>query len=473
MILIVFIGGSAMADDHLRAIDSIYQRIDMQKGDQRINSLIALSEAYRLVSFDKSLKTGEEAMQYADEKGVQALKGKILKSLGVTAYQNGDFDLALSYYQKAAIAFELINDLEGKSAVFNNIGLIYKAQGQFDQAIAFYHEALALQKTLGDEKRYASTAINLAGLYYQQGKLDKALDAYYQSQMVYKKFQDTVKIAVTTYSMALVYWQWDQNDKALEMLAEALTVFELYDLKLDMARTYYNMGLIYAYDKGDNEKAMKLFLQSLDMREKLGNPQGTANVIVNIANIWIDQGSFDKAFELYHRGLRINQSMNYVDGTVMTYYYMGMAYQKMANFRQSNEMLTKCIEIAQQSEINTYDDLVNEARLKNYAGLGDFDQFIEQFRLFQSSRDSIVAKYHVLQTAEAHARYKIEELLPEIDALMAENQMQHEQIKRHQFAFSILGLLAALAMLFWIIIWRRKKAPSMSDSEPSLSTAQE
>lgn len=448
---------TAFADDQMQFIDSLYRQLNEQKGEQRINTLVLLSEAFRQVSLDKSLKTGEEAMSYAEEEGMQSMKGKILKSLGISAYVSGDFDLALAYYQKAAAAYESVNDKAGKAAVTNNIGLIYKAQGQSQKAITYYNEARKLQEETGNEKAYASTTINVAGLYYQLGDLDQALDAFYQSQMVYKKLQDTVKVAVTTYSMALVYWQWDQNDKALEMLNEALQVFREHDMKLDIARTYYNMGLIYAYDKGNNEKAMSLFLQSLEMREKIGNPQGTANVIVNIANIWIEQGRFDQAFELYDRGLRMAQSMKYVDGIVMTYYYMGIAYQKMRDFHQSNESLQACLKEAQQHGIHTYDELVNEALLKNYAGLGDFDRFSDAFKAFQADRDSIAAKYNKLQTAEAHARYKIDEILPEMDALMAQNKQQKEQIKVYRFAFSAFALLTALSIIIWLMARRRKK----------------
>ncbi len=468
-ILFCFFSVTVLADNQLHDIDSLYRQLDVQKGEQRINTLVSLSEAFRQVSLDKSLKTGEEAMQYADEEGMQTMKGKILKSLGVSAYVSGDFDLALSYYQKAAEAFESVGDKEGKSAALNNIGLIYKAQGQSAQAISFYNEARKLQEETGNEKAYASTTINVAGLYYQLGDLDKALDAFYQSQMVYKKLHDTVKVAVTTYSMALVYWQWDQNDKALDMLDEALKVFQEYDMKLDIARTYYNMGLIYAYDKGDSEKAMSLFLQSLEMREKIGNPQGTANVIVNIANIWIDQGRFDQAFKLYDRGLRMSESMKYVDGTVMTYYYMGIAFQKMKNFNKSNESLNACIDEAQQHNIHTYDDLVNEAMLKNYAGLGDFDRFGEAFKAFQAGRDSIAAKYNKLQTTEAHSRYKLDELLSEMDVVIAENKHQKEQIRMYRFAFSALALLLALSIVFWLFVQKSKKT-ARQDPPQSIAT---
>ncbi|MDA3942113.1 MAG: tetratricopeptide repeat protein [Bacteroidetes bacterium] len=452
------------ADELLKTIDSLYSQLDKQEGHQRIETLISLSEAYRLVSFDKSLRTGEDAVNYANENGFQKLKGKVLKSLGISAYQSGDYALAISYYQKALEAYDQVNDLSGKAAVINNLGLVHKLLGENDKALTFYNQAFTIQEQLGDERAYATTNINIASIYYQLGELDKAYDAYYKSQLIFKKLGDSLRYATVTNNIANVYWQWDQNDKALELLDETLEIYQQHHSLLDMSRVIYTKGLIYAYDKGDHEIALEMFRHSLDLREKIGNPQGTGNVVINIANIWMDQQRYTEAFEFYERGLRIHRSIGYVDGILMAYYYMGVAHQKMGNYLESNRYFAKCQEKAAEFEITQYEELIIEGRMKNFAALGDFENFSIQFDHFIDARDTLISKYLDLQTEEAHKSFRIEELMTEIALLSANNTKIKSQLQIYQFGLSSLLILAFLLVLFWlsrkkIKQYRRRKKP--------------
>lgn len=466
ILISIFFIETVIADEKLKAIDSLYMLLDMQQGDTRVETMVSLSEAYRLISFDKSLKAGEDAITYADEKGFQKMRGKILKSLGVTAYESGDYDLALEYYEKAGIAFEMIDDLGGKATIYHNEGLIYRMLGDNDKSLEYYKKALALHQQLGDELAAANTNVNIGNIYYQKGKLEEAFDAQYKSQLVFKKADDSILYAITTYNIANIYWQWDQNDKALELLDESLNIYQKFNELLRMSQAYYTKGLIYAYDKGDNQKALEMFRISLDLREKIGNPQGTANVIINIANVWMEQERYDEAFEFYNRGLRIHTTLGYVDGILMAYYYMGLAHQKMGSYQQSNLLFDQCENKALEFKISQYEDLIAEGRLKNYAALGDFENFLVQFKRFSNARDTIAEQYHSLKTSAANNKFKIEQLLEEVGRISAVNRQQEKRIQFFQFSFSALLTLFFVSLLFWVYQKKVKNLHFKSKRKP-------
>ena len=463
--LSVFFIETAVADNKISTIDSLYALLDKQKGDSRIETMISLSEAYRLVSFNKSLKTGESAIDYADEKGFQMMHGKILKSLGITAYQSGDYDLSLGYYDKAISAYKQIGDSSGVASIYNNIGLVHKLLGANDKALEYYMKASALQHQLGDDLLAASTDLNIASIYYQKGKLDEAYDTYYKAQLVFKKKNEKIHYADATYNIANVYWQWDQNDKALELLDEVMDIYQDFNALLEMSRVFYTKGLIYAYDKGDAQKALEMFKLSLDLREKIGNPKGTANIIINIANVWMDQERYSDAFEFYNRGLRIHTSIGHVDGILMAYYYMGLAHQKMANYSQSNDYFDQCEAKAVEFEISQYDDLIAEGRLKNYAALGDFDSFQMQFEYFTSSRDTLAERYLSLKALEASSAFKIDQLMDELARVSLVNKQQASRIRVFHYGISTLVTLFFVLLLLWLYKRNLKKNAIIEKSE--------
>lgn len=469
--LSVFFIETAVADDKINAIDSLYALLDTQKGDARLETMISLSEAYRLVSFNKSLKTGEAAIDFANEKGFQMMRGKILKSIGITAYQSGDYDLSLEYYDKAVSAYDQVGDSGGVAAVYNNIGLVHRLLGANDKALEYYEKAFALQLQLGDELAAATTDINIASIYYQKGKHDEAYDAYYKSQLVFKKAGDSMRYATTTYNIANIYWQWDQNDKALELLDEALVIYQNQHALLDMSRAFYTKGLIFAYDKRDYKKALTMFRLSLDLREKIGNPEGTANVIINIANIWMEQERYSEAFEFYNRGLRIHTTLGHIDGILMAYYYMGLAHQKMGSYEKSNDYFDLCEAKAVEFEIIQYEDLIAEGRLRNYAAMGDFESFQIQFELFSSARDTLLERYLSLQTREAKSNFEIDQLMDELARVSLINKQQAKRIQVFHYGTSALFTLFFVLLLVWFYqrnirkTWFRKNAKSLHEKK--------
>ncbi|HOI32760.1 MAG: tetratricopeptide repeat protein [Bacteroidales bacterium] len=430
------------ANENLRMVDSLYQLLDRQQGDQRIETMINLSEAYRLISYDKSLKTGQDAVSYAEAEGFQRLKGKVLKSMGISAFQSDDYELAFEYYEQALEAYEKADDKASKGAVLNNIGLVYKKMGDSDKALDYYQQAYAIQFEMNDTQAYASTSNNMASLYYQRGELDKAFDMYYQLQLLFLDMQDSLHYAQVTHNMANVYWQWDQNEKALQLLDEAGSIYLAFNATLDLSRVYYTQGLIYAYDFGDYVSALEKFNLTLDLREKLGNPLGTANVMINVANIWMEQERYEDAFNFYKRGLSIHESIGHTDGILMAYYYMGLANQKIGKYKESNYWLDKCQAKSKAVKSRLYEDLILEARMRNAAATGNYDDFLVYFDQFVIARDSLTDAFNKLQSIVAENRNQIKEQQTTIDQLNETNMQHSESLAAYQNTFyTLLGLL--------------------------------
>jgi tetratricopeptide (TPR) repeat protein len=458
------------ADGQLHVIDSLYQLLDGQQGDQRIETMINLSEAYRLVSYDKSLKTAQDAVSYAETEGFQRLKAKVLKSMGISAYQSDDYELALSYYKQAIKAYENSGDQLGKATVLNNTGLVYKQLGDNEKALELYQQAYDIQFKMSDISAYATTNINIAGIYYQRGELNKAFDAYYQAQLLFGELKDSLRYAQVTNNLANVYWQWNQNEKALQLLDEAKMIYQRFNATADLSRIFYTQGLIYAYDYADYNKALDRFNRSLVLREELGDPLGTANVLINIANIWMEQERFEEAFSFYQRGLRIHETIGHTDGILMAYYYMGIANQKLNRFDESNVWLTKCEEKSKEVNSRLYEDLILEARMKNASALGNYKGFLAYFDEFVIARDSLADAYSNLQTADAQNRYQLKEYESQLASLAKEYDRLQTRFLSYQYTFyTILGLLFLLfvyGLIKFVLIRFRRSIHNKQQKNP-------
>jgi tetratricopeptide (TPR) repeat protein len=173
-------------------------------------------------------------------------------------------------------------------------------------------------------------------------------------------------------------------------------------------------------------------------------------VIINIANIWMEQGRYTEAFEFYNRGLRIHTALGHIDGILLAYYYMGMAHQKMGNYEKSNDYFDQCEAKAKEFDISQYDDLIIENRLKNYAAMGDFDQFQIQFELFSSAHDTLLERYLSLQTREAKSNFEIDKLMGELARVSLINKKQSTRIQVFHYGISAFFTLFFVLLLVWL-----------------------
>ncbi len=191
---------SIQAQDELLKIDSLNQLISNQSGSERMKSLLALSEAYRMVSVDKSIKTGWDALTYADEHGLNSLKASVLRSLGQSAQQAGDFDLAADYYKKAATYFSNLNNREGLARTYNLIGILNLNKSELDTALVYFDRVHTLADELDNDTLRCTAMKNQGQIWFEMGELNKAHDSFYKSSLVFLQLKDTVNYA-TVYSL--------------------------------------------------------------------------------------------------------------------------------------------------------------------------------------------------------------------------------------------------------------------------------
>jgi|GEM_PF-6466862 len=196
--------------------------------------------------------------------------------------------------------------------LFSNMGCTYQNQGDYDKALEFHNKALPIhEKVLGTEHPdTAATYNNIASVYYAQKDYSKALEFYNKDLAISEKVLGTEHpdTAITYNNIAVVYKYQGDYDKALEFYHKALVIKEKA-LRADhpsISTTYNNIATVYEA-QGDYNKALEFFNKALPIREKvLGTEHpDTAVTYNNIAAVYEAQGDYNKALEFYHKALEI------------------------------------------------------------------------------------------------------------------------------------------------------------------------
>jgi tetratricopeptide (TPR) repeat protein len=214
--------------------------------------------------------------------------------------------------------------------------------------------------------------------------------------------------------------------------------------------------MLYYQDVKDTTKALEYFEQSLSIRELLGNQLGMAVVLANIGNIYRDRKQLFEAYERYGKALRISEAIGYKEGIVRTNYYIAIAHQKNNEFKESNQYLNSCLKMATQYGMKNYYQIVNEAKLKNFAALGDYTGFMEEFKVYSATKDTLSNELNELKTKESEARYKIEELIPELDRLELLNKHQDQLLLLYRSVLAFVVLAIIVLGILWMFKSKKK-----------------
>ncbi len=443
------------SDNSMQYIDSLNRLISTQTGVERIETLIALSEAYREISPDESFKLDTLAIDYATREGLDNIQGTILISMGKTAFVTGDYTLALDYYQKAVKILEKGKNFEDLCKAQINIGIVFKNLGKYELAIERFDQAVQLAFQHNLKGQLASSITNRAVVYYTTGNYNSAAESYQQAIQLYKELHDTLRNAILTMNLGLVYWQWNKSDKALEMLLSAAKVFEDKEEIYELGRVYNNIGRIYSIDFQNNSKALEYYQRSLEMRELLGNQLGMAIVLANMGQVFSDQKDYVKALHHYNRSLTISKSIGYKDGEALADLYLGRTYQAIEQFELSNQFLDSCLMIAEEFGLTSYFRPVNLTKMTNYFKMQDYSSFLTEYQSFMDSYDSTLKRLSDLQYSEVSLQQQLSDM--EASTGLISNQLLRQTTRINQYRLALAGvvLISGILVIFsYIRKWK-------------------
>lgn len=170
----------------------------------------------------------------------------------------GNYDSALTYFNRAYTLFEEAGDSSGMSRVMINMGTVYGKQGFSEEALVYYKSACTLVEMARNEEQYSYLYTNIASSYREIEELDSAIN-YFNLALA---MNPPIDARIALYEeMATIYAD----------LGEADSVEFYYQLLLKLNNEFYNSGQLekvktiaaqYESEKLAREKAEALAVAS-------------------------------------------------------------------------------------------------------------------------------------------------------------------------------------------------------------------
>ncbi len=150
-----------------------------------VTSLVNLGLIYskKKATVDKAKEHYLLALNISEKLGYMLGIGTLTTNLGELLFNNGSYEEALSYYQRALAAYKKTNSGVVPYTLIN-IGKIYAKRGDYANAIKYQEEALKIARQSNSKLEIGQSLIGLANIYLQKGDAQKALDLFKESDKI-------------------------------------------------------------------------------------------------------------------------------------------------------------------------------------------------------------------------------------------------------------------------------------------------
>jgi len=441
----------------LQSIDSLKDELSRTKGNDRVLTLISLSEAYRNIHFADCIDYGMIAIDEARLLGDTSLEAKAYKSLGISAYYKGDFDKSVSFYQSSLELYEQLGNKKGVAACLNNIGIVFEEKADFDSASEYYAKSYEQEKLLDNKEGMAISLISLGNINYHINNLKDALDNYFQALLIFETIDNKSGEGYAYNSLGIAFYAWNNPEKAIKYFELALNVYEEIGDEVGLSKVLTNMGELYC-DKFKNYKmALDYYNRSLGIKKKQEDKIGIALLYNNLGALYARMEDFNKASVFLQKSHKLYSEMGSITGLVMVEYNMGEMYQAKENYKLAIEKYSNSLSMALKSGMNDYVSLNHKGLMLCNSHLSNIEEFNKYFNLYEMGRDSIIDGLRLTQMLEMESNYDIERILKRSEGLKEENLEKARVIRQLKLWMTALSGLIILIIFGYVLFLKVRK----------------
>lgn len=298
---------------------------------------------------DSSLYFAQLYSDYAQEKSNPYHQAASLNFLAKIYSVTGNFDLGAKTYRACIEFCQASNNLELEANSLRGLGAIYDRLDNYDSAIVFMEKAIAINKAIENLDELSSDYQNIGVMYFHKGNYYLAINSYKRSLHYAKEVGNEGLSNTLDFNIGAVYVSLKDYQTAIEHFNIALNYFSKNKDSLKLA--YVNNSLGVAYLRIDSSSLSKAyFLEALNISNKIGLKRIKVSILINIANIHINQKNYEAALDYALQALELSEKTRNRYLIAKSYNKIGSIYFNLNNFAKAREYAQKGLNLSREIE---------------------------------------------------------------------------------------------------------------------------
>lgn len=340
---VVCLAGYGQYSDHRnRNVDSLEMLLNgtnPPEDEELMRAYINLMWGYLNTDGAKSRQYALKAIDLSYEENMLNARADALRVLGLIAYGNDDYDVAIEYYNRALeVSDSMKNDSrysesdidDNLSVIYGSIANVYNMQDKVHLAIHYYQKALPIFEKYGWLESTAILYYNIGELYNSMGNSDEARSNYLMAVNAAQKSGDSLLVAMSHKGLVAIYN--DAGDMA--KVEEAANVcYEYYrdhieEEKGDYIVTILAFARLQMNHYKDLDRAEGYISEALSLLDDETSWETRSNVYTACCELAMARKQWKKAEEYALMSLE-DEYETYDD--IGVYVYLAQIYAELGN----------------------------------------------------------------------------------------------------------------------------------------------
>ncbi|MCX7746089.1 MAG: tetratricopeptide repeat protein [Clostridia bacterium] len=292
---------------------------------------------------DEALFYLNKSYKYAEKVNNLAVMAKVSGNLGIIYYSTGMVSKAFESFVKSIDISKKISDAQGFIAGNINLGVLYLDKGLFDRAEHLFKESLELSREISQGLNECVNLTNLGDVMFERGLYQEALEYFKKSLEIAQNIGVPIGEGINYIGISKVYLKLGTLETVLGMLEIAGEIFKNVD-GLEYLSDYYRYKSILAFTQDENDQALKLCDQAIDVSVQNQNDHRRLKALRLKGNILAKAGARDKALELYSESIRLSEQLESEYEAAKGYFNRAVTNEGMQNFEEAKKDLLRAKE---------------------------------------------------------------------------------------------------------------------------------
>ncbi|HYJ45804.1 MAG TPA: tetratricopeptide repeat protein, partial [Pyrinomonadaceae bacterium] len=333
------------------ARDQLQQALDLATASghdaQKIGALLQLSRlSYTEGSLGKAQSYANEAINYAQQRGLNDLLALGLKNLGYTLFVNGNYDEAEKTYNRA-LEFAKRNKSRLREAeILQNLASLYIQQLRTDEGLQSAKDALTFFEQ-GGYRSNVHTCLSLLGrVERRKGDYESALVTFQRTLDLANESGYQPQIAFSLGEIATVLAEQERYPEALARYEQSYQINRALNDRLGMAYKLMDRGNV-EWRLGRYDEARASLAQAYELANQ---PESSfkpvlAEVTLRQAEIELSEGHLPVARTKIQQALEL-AGTGYEGVPVQARFTLGLVLAAMGSAREGKKECQEAVEMA-------------------------------------------------------------------------------------------------------------------------------
>ncbi len=386
----------------------------------------------------------------------------------IVAYQStGELDKAIQVCDTVSLLkLDQIKKIRNLTEFYYLKGTTHAYKNDFPKSIETFLTLLNFATANADTISISRSLNSLGAIEFFQGNYSKALEYYIGSLNISQKKKETSKndierddaakeAAVRQVNIGNVLKEMKQYDQALKYYNDALSYFQQKndsDSKGFAADCFNNIGIIFGNQK-KFEEAESYYEESIKLSQDIKDSTKLMTTYINLGYTQTDKEEYSKARQSYQRALRIATAMGDKRRIALISANLGDVYQSDNQPKEAINYYNSSLQRALELGIKDLQKQIYQGLSNSYEMLGDLGKALEYYKLFSTTKDSLLNENTQQIISELNTKYQTEQKEKDNQLLKSNNETLELKGKRDQLVKWGMGFIITLIMVFAVFVY--------------------